>query len=151
MAAMLAVVLSSCSNNTPRTAAPAPTTVAPATSSSSPPSSPPTAAPSTTTTGTPRSATTVAMSPEGFARALYDAWTRGDRTAAEKVAAPEAVTALFARAWQASDGWTFSECSGAAGSLICTWQRSAGQQVLFRVRNLTGGLPVTVQEVRFQP
>jgi hypothetical protein len=61
------------------------------------------------------------------------------------------VADLFARRWQAGDGWSFAECTGAAGSLICTWQRPAGQQLLFRVRNMTGGLPVTVSEVRFQP
>ncbi len=148
---MLVVALSSCSNADDQTAAPTTATVAPVSSVSSV-SSTTTPAPTTTTTATPRSTTTaVAASPEGFARTLYDAWTRGDRSAAARVAAPEAVTALFARPWQASDGWTFSECSGAAGSLICTWARPAGQQVLFRVRNITGGLPVTVLEVRFQP
>ena len=92
-----------------------------------------------------------ASSPEGFAQALYAAWTRDDRAGAEKVAQPQAVADLFARRWQASDGWSFAECSGAAGSLICTWQRPSGQQLLLRVRNVTGGLPVTVSEVRFQP
>lgn len=75
----------------------------------------------------------------------------GDRTAAATAAQPAAVTALFARPWQASDGWTFSECTGAAGSIICTWRRPAGQEVLFRVQNATGGAPVTVAEVRFSP
>jgi hypothetical protein len=67
------------------------------------------------------------------------------------VAQPDAVAALFARPWQAGDGWTFAGCSGAAGSIICTWQRPSGQQVLFRVQNVTGGQPVTVLDVRFQP
>jgi hypothetical protein len=92
-----------------------------------------------------------AASPEGHATALYEAWTRADRAAAERVAQPEAVTALFTRRWQAGDGWAFAECSGAAGSVICTWQRPSGQQLLLRVQNRTGGLPVTVAEVRFQP
>ena len=104
------------------------------------------------TTVASRSTTTApAASPEGTARTLYEAWTRDDRAAAQRVAQPEAVTALFARRWQAADGWSFSECSGAAGSLICTWRRPGGQQVLFRVPNAAGGGAVTVAEVRFQP
>lgn len=119
-----------------------------------------TAAPQTTSTTTtpatnttaPRSTTTaVTSSPEGRARALYAAWMAGDRAAAASAARPEAVTALFARPWQAADGWTFGECTGAAGSVICTWRRPGGQEVLFRVQNATGGAPVTVAEVRFDP
>lgn len=87
----------------------------------------------------------------GRAQALYAAWMSGDRAAAAAVAQPAAVTTLFARPWQAGDGWSFSECTGAAGSVICTWRRPGGQQVLFRVQNATGGVPVTVAEVRFDP
>jgi len=72
---------------------------------------------------------------------------RDDRVAAGRVAEAEAVTTLFGRRWQASDGWSFAECSGAAGSFICTWARPGGQQVLFRVQNA----PAMVAEVRFQP
>ena len=79
---------------------------------------------------------------------LYEAWTRGDRAAAEKVAQPDAVATLFARRWQAGDGWAFAECSGAAGSTICSWQRPGGEMLL-RVQNVTSGRPVA--EVRFQP
>ena len=108
-------------------------------------------APATTTTA-PRSTTTVAAaSPEGRARALYAAWMAGDRAAAANAARAEAVTALFTRPWQAGDGWTFAECTGAAGSVICTWRRPGGQEVLFRVQNAAGGAPVTVAEVRFDP
>lgn len=119
------------------------------TTSSSPPSSTSTAVSTTAVTSRPTT-TTPASSPEGHANALYEAWTRGDRAAAEKVARPEAVSGLFARRWQAADGWSFVECSGAAGSIICTWQRPAGQ-LLLRVQNVTGGVPVTVTDVRFQP
>lgn len=90
----------------------------------------------------------MAPSPEAQAKALYDAWATGDRTAAARVAQAEAVAALFARPWQAGDGWSFAECSGAAGSLICAWRRPAGQMVLFRVQNAA---PAQVTEVRFQP
>jgi hypothetical protein len=141
---------SSCSNGSDGdTTQPTVTTLETTTSSSSTSSST-TAVPSTTVASRPTT-TPPAASPEGTARALFDAWTRDDRAAAQRVAQPAAVDALFARRWQAADAWSFSECSGAAGSLICTWQRPAGQQVLFRVPNVTGGGPVTVAEVRFQP
>jgi len=95
------------------------------------------------------STTSVPATPESYAEALYDAWTMGDRAAAGKVALPQAVTDLFSRPWQTTDGWSFAECSGAAGSIICTWRRPSGQQLLFRVQ--TGGRSVAVSEVRFQP
>lgn len=88
------------------------------------------------------------LSPEASAKALYDAWASGDRAAAERVAQPEAVNTLFTRRWQAGDGWAFAECSGAAGSTICTWQRT-GSQLMLRVQNATSGQAVA--EVRFAP
>jgi len=145
------MLLASCSNGGDKpVAAPPPTTLeASTTSSSSSSSSTSTLAPTTTVTPGPTT-TSPASSPEGHAKALFEAWTKGDRAAAEKVAQPEAVTALFARPWQAGDGWSFVQCGGAAGSVICTWQRPVGQ-LLFRVQNVTGGVPVTVSDVRFQP
>lgn len=98
-------------------------------------------------TVTSRPAPTAGVSPESAAKSLFEAWTKGDRAAAASVAQPAAVTTLFARTWQAGEGWAFSECTGAAGSLICTWARPGGQQVLFRVQNA----PASVAEVRFQP
>ena len=141
-------LLTSCSDDDDEEdgAAPAVTTVNEATTSSSTSSSSTTTVPSGST-ATSRPPTTASISPESAARSLYDAWSRGDRTAAARVAQPAAVTTLFARAWQASDGWAFSECTGAAGSFICTWGRPSGQQVLFRVQSM----PVSVAEVRFQP
>jgi len=145
-----AALLASCSNGgDKRASAPPPTTVDVTTSSSSSSSSTSTVV-STTTVASRPTTTSPASSPEGHAKALYDAWTKGDRAAAAKVAQPEAVTALFARPWQPGDGWAFVECGGAAGSIICTWQRPSGQ-LLFRVQNVTGGVPVTVSDVRFQP
>jgi len=145
------VALSACSSDSgPRSSPAAPPTPEPSTS----------APPSTSTTTTVVSATTAVISrptttspagsPESHAKALYDAWTRGDRAAAEKVAQPQAVDGLFARQWREGDGWSFVDCSGAAGSVICTWQRPGGQ-LLFRVQNVTGGVPVAVSDVRFQP
>jgi hypothetical protein len=151
VAAALGLLPSCAGRDDDGNAAPAVTTTVVAATSPAPSSSS-TTTPAPATTVTSRVATTVATTtPEATARALFEAWTKGDRAAAGKVAQAAAVTALFARPWQASDGWTFAECNGAAGSLICTWQRPAGQQLLFRVQNLTGGLPVTVAEVRFQP
>ena len=63
------------------------------------------------------------------------------------MATPEAVTDTFALTYQP---WTFAECSGAAGSTICRYTSPAGE-LLVQVRNLTGGLPMTVTGVRFTP
>lgn len=139
-------VLTACSDGDDDGAAPAATTVLVSTTSSSTPSSSTTTVPPSSTV-TSRPVTTVGVSPESAAKSLYDAWTRGDRSAAARVAQPTAVTALFGRTWQAGDGWAFSECTGAAGSTICTWARPGGQQVLLRVQNA----PAMVAEVRFQP
>ncbi|MDQ4071193.1 MAG: hypothetical protein M3203_17250, partial [Actinomycetota bacterium] len=139
-------VASSCSSPTTRRTSPAPTaTVESSTTSSSSPASTTTLAPSTTSTSRPAT-TAPAATPESSAQALYTAWTRGDRAGAERVAEPEAVSALFSRQWQTSDGWSFTECAGAAGSIICTWERPAGQQLLMRVPNPTGGSPIIVSE-----
>jgi hypothetical protein len=148
------LVLASCSDGsddrTPSAAVVTSTTVA-----TSVPVAPPSTATTTTVPAAPGATsgpttTSPASSPEGHAKALFDAWTRGDRAAAEAVAAPEAVAALFARPWQPADGWTFVGCTGAAGSIICTWQRPSGQLML-RVQSMTGGVPVMVSDVRFQP
>lgn len=142
-----AVLVGGCSDGEgDRASAPTTTAEAPTTSTSSTSSST-TVAPTTTAAARP-STTSAAPSPESRARTLFDAWAAGDQAAAGRVAEPEAVAALFARQWQAADGWNFAGCSGAAGTVICTWQRPAGQQLLFRIQNVTGG---TVAEVRFQP
>lgn len=91
---------------------------------------------------------TGAATPEEQAKAFYEAWKKGDRTAAATLGQPAAVAAIFTRPWSASDGWTFSECSGAAGSAICTWDGSSGQLKML-VRGATGGLSVSVVDVRF--
>ena len=143
---VLIAVLTSCSDGDGKRAAPAATTsLETTTTSSTVPSSTTSVLPSSTITSRP--ATTAAISPESAAKGLFEAWTKGDRAAAARVAQPAAVTTLFARTWQAADRWAFSECTGAAGSSICTWSRPTGQQVLFRVQNA----PATVAEVRFQP
>jgi hypothetical protein len=148
----LAALMAACGKDSPKPTATSATTTVPAPTTSLPPTKPSstTVAPSTTAAARPTT-TVAASSPEGFARTLFDAWKNGDRAAAAKVAQPAAVDAIFARTWRAADGWAFSECNGAAGSVICTWKQPGGQQLLMRVQNVTGGQPVTVLEVRFQP
>ena len=83
------------------------------------------------------------------ANVVYDAWSRNDRAAAAMEATPDAVAALFARSWNASDGWSFVRCEGAMGHLYCTWQRS-GEQLVFRVNNATGAPFYYVEDVGFE-
>lgn len=130
-----------------RTSSSSVTAAPPATSAPGPTWSTTTTIAPTTSLTTRPPATASSSSPEAAAKALYQAWATGDRTAAARVAQPAAVTVLFGRAWQATDGWAFSECTGAAGSLVCAWARTGGQQLMMRVQNA----PASVAEVRFQP
>jgi hypothetical protein len=59
---------------------------------------------------------------------FYNAWTYNDRASARKSGTPDAVGTLFARTWQASDGWTFVGTEGAAGHLYDTWSRPGSEQ-----------------------
>lgn len=108
---------------------------------------------SATTTST----TTAPTNPEQFAKALYADWQAGDRTAAATVASPEAVDQLFEFAYEPlptnagpTDPYTFQNCEGAAGSIICTWSGQDNAQIVMTVRNTTGGLPVLVVNVTRQ-
>ena len=108
--------------------------------------------PTTTTTITP-----APTNPEEFAKALYADWQAGDRTAAATVASPEAVEALFQFAYEPlqtnagpTDPYSFQNCEGAAGSIICTWSGQDNAQIVMTVRNTTGGLPVLVVNVTRQ-
>jgi hypothetical protein len=143
---LAAAALTACSDGGTDTTSPTVTTAPPATGTPGPPASTSTTL-GPTTTVTSRPPATAASSPEVAAKALYDAWMRSDRAAAARVAQPAAVTTLFGRSWQAGDGWSFGECTGAAGSLVCTWLRPGGQQLMMRVQNS----PASVAEVRFQP
>ncbi len=147
---MVAAVSSCSSEPDPRPLPAAPTTTVAASTVPPPPATTTTTVVSTTSAPAGPATTSPASSPEGHAKALYEAWARGDRAAAAAVAEPRAVDALFARQWRQGDGWSFVDCSGAAGSVICTWRGAPGQ-VLFRVQNVTGGVPVAVSDVRFQP
>jgi peptidoglycan hydrolase-like protein with peptidoglycan-binding domain len=78
-----------------------------------------------------------ASSGSAAADLVYQAWTRNDRAAAAYQAIPLAVDQLFARTWQASDGWTSAGCGGAAGSFVCEWQRT-GETLILEGNDSTG-------------
>ncbi len=108
----------------------------------------------TTTTGVPGStaATNVANTPEAYAKALYADWQANDKTAAHTVANELAVSQLFGVAYLPindqgpKDPYTFQDCQGAAGSIICTWNADT-RQIQMTVRDTTGGQPIQVVEV----
>lgn len=109
-------------------------------------------APKTTTT-----TATAATTPEQYAKALYAEWKIADRTAAASYASPGAVDQLFQFAYeplQTNDGpidpYSFQGCEGAAGSEFCTWSGQDNAQIVMTVRNITGGLPVLVVQVKRQ-
>jgi peptidoglycan hydrolase-like protein with peptidoglycan-binding domain len=80
---------------------------------------------------------------------VFQAWTRADKATAALEATPQAVTELFARTWEQSDGWTFLQCGGAAGSFYCTWQRS-GEQLVMKGNDNTGEPFYFVNGVTFE-
>jgi hypothetical protein len=80
---------------------------------------------------------------------VYQAWTANNRASAGEEATPEAVDQLFARTWHASDGWSFQSCGVAAGSFICTWQRT-GEQLILHGNDNTGAPFYFVNTVTFQ-
>ena len=109
----------------------------------------------TTTALTPTTAAPSCATTQSCAQALYAAWKQGDQTAAAQVAAPAAVTKMFAHPYAAiqtssgpQDPFRFTDCTGAAGSAICTFD-GQNQQLQMLVRNSTGGLPIQVQEVKW--
>lgn len=82
--------------------------------------------------------------------AVFTAWTHDDRATALKNATPQAVNELFARTWQASDGWSFAGCGLAAGSFFCTWNRP-GQQLVLEGNDNTGAPFYYVVNATFEP
>lgn len=146
----------------PNSAAPAPTakkgpatTKKPGSPTTKPPGPPTTArSDSTTTPTTP----TKPSSPEGFARGLYADWKSGNRKAAASVATAGAIDTLFAQKPAAIDSstgpkdpYTFTGCTGAAGSEVCRFDGADGTALVMKVRTETGGLPMMVTEVKFPP
>jgi peptidoglycan hydrolase-like protein with peptidoglycan-binding domain len=80
---------------------------------------------------------------------VYQAWTKSNRAAAAYEAIPLAIDQLFARTWQASDGWASAGCEGAAGSFVCKWQRT-GETLSLEGNDSTGAPFYYVNNVTFQ-
>jgi hypothetical protein len=83
------------------------------------------------------------------AQRLYRAWRKNDKKVAERVAGTEAVNTLFARTWRRSDNWRSTSCEGAAGSVVCTWERPS-EKLIIRYKNDPTRPGKRVSEVRFQ-
>jgi peptidoglycan hydrolase-like protein with peptidoglycan-binding domain len=81
---------------------------------------------------------------------VYQAWTKNDRSTAAYEAIPLAIEQLFARTWNASDGWTSAGCGVAAGTFGCTWQRT-GEKLILEGNDSTGAPFYYVNNVTFQP
>ena len=62
------------------------------------------------------------------AELVFQAWSKGDRTAARYEAIPPAVDMLFARTYEA--GWTFGGCQASGATFACTWQRTGDKLIL---------------------
>ena len=75
-----------------------------------------------------------ASSPQSAAELVFQAWSKGDRTAARYEAIPPAVDALFARKYEA--GWTFGSCQVSGAKFTCTWTRT-GDKLLLEGNNST--------------
>lgn len=78
-----------------------------------------------------------ATSGNNAAQLALQAWSQSNPASAAKNATPPAVAQLFAQAWAPST-WTFAGCSGAAGSIYCTWNKSGGGQLVLRSNNNAG-------------
>lgn len=89
-----------------------------------------------------------ATSGNNAAQLVFQAWSENNQTFARKNATPQAVSQLFAQAWS-PNVWTFGGCSGAAGSIYCSWSRPGGQLVL-RSNNNVGAPFYYVTSATFQ-
>jgi Putative peptidoglycan binding domain len=69
-----------------------------------------------------------ASSGRSAAELVFQAWSKGDRTAARYEAIPPAVDTLFARKYEA--GWTFGACQDSGATFACTWQRTGDKLIL---------------------
>jgi peptidoglycan hydrolase-like protein with peptidoglycan-binding domain len=84
---------------------------------------------------------------QAAAELVYQAWTKKDRAAAAYEAIPLAVEQLFAKTWET--GWTSSGCGVAAGTFVCTWQRT-GEKLTMEGNDSTGAPFYYVNNVTFQ-
>ena len=117
-----AIVSPTPSPSPPATPSPSPT--APPAVSLPPSPSPPLSTPSASIA--PATTVVAPLSAEQAAAAFVDAWVRGDRPAAERVALPEAVDALFALPRPAAPP-TFGSCDSiGTGQWNCSYFDGAG-------------------------
>jgi hypothetical protein len=65
---------------------------------------------------------------QSAAELVFQAWSKGDRTAARYEAIPPGVDALFARTYEA--GWTFGGYVVDGDMFRCTWNRTADKLIL---------------------
>ena len=103
------------------------------------------------TTSTPTTTAPLPTTPEGYAQTLFTAWQTNNKALAVPGGVgdgrePDLRPDLPDRR---TNPYVNQGCQGAAGSIICTWQGN-GQVIVVTVRNLTGGLPIQVENVEFQ-
>lgn len=82
-------------------------------------------------------------------QSVFQAWSGNDQVSAGYNATPTALSTLFARPWNANDGWTFDSCGFALGHIYCTWNRTGGKLVIGGP-DPGGGLYIFADSVNFQ-
>jgi peptidoglycan hydrolase-like protein with peptidoglycan-binding domain len=87
---------------------------------------------------------------QAAAIATFRSWRQNDLAAARKDAAHNAVQALFARRWRASDRWVLDACDSFNGLFRCTWTRKEEKLVLVSNDNATAAPYYFVNEVTFE-
>ena len=90
-----------------------------------------------------------AHDPRTAAKQTFTAWENQNKAAALKNATPGAVHQLFSHPFSTSDGWTFENCQGAAGTVFCSWRRSNGHQLRIGVEDETVAPVFATYEVEF--
>ena len=85
---------------------------------------------------------------QNLAQSLFQAWSNNDQVTAANYATADALATLFARPWNASDGWTFDKCGGAAGHFICNWN-GTGKTLTMDGNDNTGAPFYYVMSVQF--
>lgn len=66
------------------------------------------------------------VSPEAAAKSLYNAWRKGSRRAALKVATRSAVNTLFGNSWKTFGPMKFKGCESNNGTFVCRYFKGSG-------------------------
>jgi peptidoglycan hydrolase-like protein with peptidoglycan-binding domain len=77
-----------------------------------------------------------ATNAEQASQLLFAAWAANDEADARKIASGPAVDTIFARPASDAFGFAFDACSGAAGSVGCTWINGASTLTILSNDNL---------------